>query len=94
MAVDLYSFPACLGTLVINWKNRTTTFAGMDGDGGDELTVEQVQTTLVEHANNPDVTVWALVFWLENEQLAVHDDDSFAVELAHDREIKEDEEDP
>ena len=81
MAIDLYSYQACLGTLVIDWINKTTTFAGMDGNiGGDEMTVEQVQATLAEHAGSFATTAWALIFWLENEQLAAHDAASFAVE--------------
>jgi hypothetical protein len=89
MSVDLYSYTACLGTLVIDWVNRKVTFAGMDGDDGyDEMTVDQVKATLAEHAGNPDVEAMALIFWTENEQLAVHDDTSFEAELAHEREVR------
>jgi hypothetical protein len=97
MSVDLYSYTACLGTLVIDWKNRKVEFAGMDGNGGDDMTIAEVEATLAEHADNPDVEAMALVFWTENEQLAVHDDTSFAAELAHEREVRsmdDDEEDP
>jgi hypothetical protein len=88
MAVDLYSYTACLGTLVIDWEKRTVLFAGMDGDGGDEMTIDQVKATLAEHAGNPDVKAMALIFWTENEQLAVHDVESFEAELAHEREVR------
>ena len=93
MAIDLYSYSACLGTLVIDWINKTTTFAGMDGNiGGDEMTVEQVQATLAEHAGSFGTTAWGLIFWLENEQLAVHDAAGFAAEVERDRGIKSEEE--
>jgi hypothetical protein len=92
MSIDLYSYQACLGTLVIDWANRTFTLAGMDGDGGEEMTVADVQATFAAHANNDDIEVSALVFWPENEQLCAHDEGSFANELEHDREIKGDDE--
>ena len=88
MAVDLYSYAACLGTLVIDWVNRKFVFAGMEGDAGvTEMTADQVQTILAENANNPDIKALGLIFWPENEQLAVHDVASFAAELEHVREI-------
>jgi hypothetical protein len=90
MAIDLYSYTACLGTLVIDWANRTYTFAGMDGHGTDEMTVAQVEATFEEHADKPDTEVAALIFWTENEQLAVHDAAGFAGEIEHDRECRDD----
>jgi hypothetical protein len=84
MAIDLQSNSACLGTLVIDWANRTCTFAGMDGRGIDELDVAAVQATFAEHADKPDVHVMALIFWLENEQLAVHDAAGFGAETEPD----------
>jgi hypothetical protein len=88
MSVDLYSYTACLGTLVIDWVNRKVTFAGMDGNDGDEMTIDQVKATLAEHAGKRNVKAMALIFWTENEQLAVHDDTSFEAELAHEREVR------
>ena len=84
MAIDLYSYTACLGTLVIDWAKRTYTFAGMDGHGTDEMTIDEVNAAFDEHADNPDIEVSALIFWTENEQLCAHDAAGFAGELDHD----------
>jgi hypothetical protein len=88
MAIDLYSYQACLGTLVIDWANRKYTFSGMDGTGTAEMTAEAVQAVIAEHVDKPDVEVAVLIFWPENEQLAVHDAAGFEGELDHDRESK------
>lgn len=87
MAIDLYSYKACLGTLVIDWANRKYEFCGMDGNGTAEMTAEEVRATIAEHADNPDVEVSVLIFWPENEQLCAHDADGFEGEMDHDREI-------
>lgn len=95
MSIDLYSYPACLGTLTIDWKNRTIEVKGMDGDDGDDMTVDDVTAVIEAHRDQPDVEVMPLIFWTENEQLAVHDEASFAGEVAHDREVKgDDDEEP
>jgi hypothetical protein len=92
MAIDLYSYNACLGTLVIDWANRKYTFEGMDGNGTTEMTADEVTAAFEDHAANPDIEVVALIFWPENEQLCAHDAESFEGELEHDRESKDDNE--
>jgi hypothetical protein len=89
MSIDLSSYPACLGTLTIDWEGRRVEFKGMTG--ADDMTVDEVKAEIAAGRGRPGIKVVPLIFWLEDEQLSAHDEAGFEAELASDREVKRDE---
>ncbi len=71
-----------IGALVIDWENRKLDWHGMDGC--DNMAPQEVLSILADNANHPDREAWALIYWLDENQLCVHDAKGFEAELRDD----------
>lgn len=70
---------ACYGALVIDHDARTHDFHGMDGNGSDMEAREVLD--IVEKALAAGKVAWCLIFWHDENQLAVHDPAGFVQEI-------------
>jgi hypothetical protein len=72
-------FEGQCGILEINWAKRTFTVRGAGGHNRDLMTAEQVMAELRKPVRK-GVQLVPFIVWSENEQLALHDAESFARE--------------
>ena len=73
--------PCLLGTLYVNWDTRAFVVEGINGIGCKALTPQDVVAffelpTMLLHEER-----YALVYWLEQEQLCIHDIAGFSSEV-------------
>jgi hypothetical protein len=67
------------GAVIVHWPSRKVHWLGMDGNGHEYTARDVLDETAVEDGD-PDSEVGYLIFWKDNNQLAVHDRGGFEAE--------------
>lgn len=68
------------GYLVIRWKEKKILLRGMPGDEPNMPPAEVVKAVR-RFSKNPDVTVYAVMFWLDVRQLCLYDELEFLTQV-------------